>query len=523
LNYSDIVIKNVNLKEGDYIVEKFLSLVFFKGPLSTKELAQKLFLPIPVVTAIKKEFMKLSLIEQHNGVHMTHLGRRYFLRECGYDGLNQDMFFRLLDDCGYEQEIINMLSREYRELFEERPAVDVTIDQAKGTVETSFRRALLCLKNYALIGKRVLCVGDDDFVSIALSLLLKKLFPQKEESAAFICVFEMDDRYVDIINRLSATYHFPIECVKIDLRDPLPLSYANSFDCFFADPPYTMEGLSLFLSRGISALVKKKGLKAFLSFGQKQVNEHFSMLECILSHGLAVTDIYKSFNEYEGASLLGNVSQMIVLESTDSLRAIHAGDDAFLLPIYTRESKPPERVYTCKNCNESILLGNRGTFRTIEELKASGCPFCGANSFAMQFKKPPEREPEMERKALGTHILADFYGCSPSVLSDVQAVKDIMHEAANRSGATIVFEDFHAFSPMGVSGVIVIKESHLTIHTWPEHRYAAVDLFTCNASLGIWSAFEYLQKELCCEQFEFNNILRGLKQFTKAENREMRR
>ena len=96
------------------------------------------------------------------------------------------------------------------------------------------------------------------------------------------------------------------------------------FDCFFTDPPYTVEGMSLFLSRGIGGLKKERGLKVFLSFGQKPVEDVFRVQEAILAHGLILLEQFKAFNEYEGASLLGNISQMMVLESTDHVRGGHS-------------------------------------------------------------------------------------------------------------------------------------------------------------------------------------------------------
>ncbi len=80
---------------------------------------------------------------------------------------------------------------------------------------------------------------------------------------------------------------------------------------------------------------------------------------------------------------------------------------------------------------------------------------------------------------LGKHIILELHKCNPDILKEPDQVKDIMEAAANVMGATIVISTFHHFSPLGVSGVVVIKESHLTIHTWPEHQYAAIDIFTC--------------------------------------------
>ena len=82
-------------------------------------------------------------------------------------------------------------------------------------------------------------------------------------------------------------------------------------------------------------------------------------------------------------------------------------------------------------------------------------------------------------KALGKHLLLELNGCDHKLLNDISFIKETMLAAAKASGATVLGESFHKFSPQGVSGVIIIAESHLTVHTWPEHGYAGADIFTC--------------------------------------------
>ena len=81
--------------------------------------------------------------------------------------------------------------------------------------------------------------------------------------------------------------------------------------------------------------------------------------------------------------------------------------------------------------------------------------------------------------ALGHHLLVEFTGCDAAALTDLDRVTTAMLDAARASGATIVTHSFHRFSPHGVSGAVIIAESHLAIHTWPEHGFAAVDFFSC--------------------------------------------
>ena len=112
-------------------------------------------------------------------------------------------------------------------------------------------------------------------------------------------------------------------------------------------------------------------------------------------------------------------------------------------------------------------------------------------------------------EALGLQLVVDMYGCDPAVLNDEAAIRACMLEAARRCGATVVSECFHRFHPHGVSGVVVIAESHLAIHTWPERRFAALDLFTCGAALQPELCFAHLRQALHCERQTQRSIPRG--------------
>jgi S-adenosylmethionine decarboxylase len=102
--------------------------------------------------------------------------------------------------------------------------------------------------------------------------------------------------------------------------------------------------------------------------------------------------------------------------------------------------------------------------------------------------------------ALGTHLLVELRDCNPEILKDLTRVKDTMVAAAKEAKATIVDISFHEFNPFGISGMVVIAESHLSIHTWPEYAYAAVDIFTCGDIIKPEVAAAFL-----IEQFESKN------------------
>ena len=112
--------------------------------------------------------------------------------------------------------------------------------------------------------------------------------------------------------------------------------------------------------------------------------------------------------------------------------------------------------------------------------------------------------------ALGRHLLLEMFDCDPDAINNLEAVKGALVEAAKRAQATIVDVVFHEFNPFGISGVVVIAESHLTIHTWPEYRYAAVDIFSCGEVLQPEVAANYLVEQFAAERTSIVEMQRGM-------------
>lgn len=113
-------------------------------------------------------------------------------------------------------------------------------------------------------------------------------------------------------------------------------------------------------------------------------------------------------------------------------------------------------------------------------------------------------------KALGKHLILELYGCPAESLNDPVLVENSLTAAVKASGATLIKPFFHQFAPQGVSGVIIIAESHFTIHTWPEYNYAAVDVFTCGEVIDMDAAVEVIRTELNAQSLQKMGIDRGM-------------
>ena len=112
--------------------------------------------------------------------------------------------------------------------------------------------------------------------------------------------------------------------------------------------------------------------------------------------------------------------------------------------------------------------------------------------------------------ALGRHVLAEVYDCNRSLLDDTGKVEQVMVNAALKAGAEVREVAFHKFSPQGVSGVVVISESHVAVHTWPEYGYAAVDVFTCGSRVDPWDIMNRIIKDLDAGHYTATETRRGI-------------
>ncbi|KIL42370.1 hypothetical protein SD70_02240 [Gordoniibacillus kamchatkensis] len=385
MNYIEQVGANVRLEEGLEAREQLLLACYFQPGISTKELARKTILPVPVAAAIKKELVRAGALRQDIGVSCTPEGIAYVEQGWGYEGLDKELYLKLLaNGDSWRTELADVLLR-LSEMFRTRPQANVQIDQAKCTAETSLKRAVLGLRRHALIGKRTLCVGDDDLVSVSLGLLLRRLYPNAAIRRTQIDVVDIDDRFLAGIRDIAEREKLPIACRRCDLREPMPVELRGKYDVFYTDPPYTLQGMSLFVSRGLTALKNKKGLPIFLSFAHKSPDFTVALQRELVRMGLMAGEVIPQFNEYEGAETIGNRSQMIVLKTTERTTPSITG--TFEDPLYTGEVKRTLRTYRCKRCGVSISVGQQGDHVTIEELKNRGCRRCGNDTFDVTDKK----------------------------------------------------------------------------------------------------------------------------------------
>lgn len=111
---------------------------------------------------------------------------------------------------------------------------------------------------------------------------------------------------------------------------------------------------------------------------------------------------------------------------------------------------------------------------------------------------------------MGRHVIAELWGCSAEKLNDMQSIERIMVNAALEAGAEVREVAFHKFAPHGVSGVVIISESHLTIHSFPEHGYASIDVYTCGDRIDPNVACDYITKWLGATRLEAIEVPRGL-------------
>lgn len=116
----------------------------------------------------------------------------------------------------------------------------------------------------------------------------------------------------------------------------------------------------------------------------------------------------------------------------------------------------------------------------------------------------------MQSQPLGRHILVEYFGCDRAIINDLETVRSAMLHTAEEIQVTVINEVIHQFNPHGISGVVVIAESHLAIHTWPDHGCVSIDIFSCQLDINPDSAIQYLKTVFRAETVSVVEMARGL-------------
>jgi predicted methyltransferase len=360
------VAEAVGLAEGESGVRDVLRVIARAEPVPTSGISRQAELPVPIVTAVCNEFRKRGVVDRTRPVRLTEAARQVLAGphlpavcpQCGGLGL-------------VVPAEIEVLAAELAADAAGAPQARLELDQTHCTVATKVHRVLKLHETGALEGKDIVLIGDDDLISVAITRFAA-LTGIKPGTVAVV------DADAAVLGWIAARAP-GVSLAEHDLRRPLPASLAGAFDVACTDPPYTVPGAELFLSRAVGALRPRPGGHVFFSFGARRPAETLATQQLIADLGLVTRSLTPNFNAYAGAGILAGASHLYHLRSTGQTAALI--EDSYEGPLYTADSRPGQiRPYRCASCGAVHPVG-AGTWATIGQLKVAGCPACSGTAF----------------------------------------------------------------------------------------------------------------------------------------------
>jgi predicted methyltransferase len=365
----------VGLAEGQSGVRDVLRAVAGREPVAVREVSRSAELPVPIVAAVCNELRKRGVIDQGSPVRLSPASRAALAPV-------RPALTGQCAACGGSGMVIPgelaALAEQLTEAAAGAPAARPELDQTHCTVATKIHRVLRMHEAGALFGQRVILLGDDDLGSVAISR-----FAALIGAAAGIRRLAVVDADPDVLawaaEQISGT-GVAAEFIEHDLREPLPTSLAGGFEVACTDPPYTVAGAELFLSRAVSALVPEPGQHVFFSFGARRPDETVRTQSLISQLGLSIRSLAPGFNSYVGAGILAGASHLYHLRSTAASRPVI--DGAYPGPLYTADLRAASlRPYRCAGCRAVHQVGPGSKWPRIAVLQGAGCPECGGTTF----------------------------------------------------------------------------------------------------------------------------------------------
>ncbi len=459
-----IIAEKAQLAEGVEGVRSILLTMFRFPSLKNKKVSQKTGIAIPALAAARGELVKAGIVEKKN--YLGEKGRTWIRKNLNlkfeYDPLPNN-FDLSLAEIPEEYASINKI----KEILNNRPEPDFALDQSHAISTTVINRALYLLKKGDIEGRKIVFLGDDDATSLAVGLL-----NLTEE----ITVIDIDPNVLKFLSESANTLSLKnFTVISHDLRDPCPTNILNNYDIVLMDPPYTNEGLRLFLKRAKQVLKtsiviegnmhKVLGKKCLLSFGNKPPKEMLHIQLSILDHGFIIKEMIPYFNLYKGASILGQFSHLYYIELAE-IQNIEDTLSLNALPIYTSELK-----------------------------KRKTNPY----------------------RPIGYHFVGEMRFTDQNFLLENEKIQKIFLDSLTYADLIIYDIFHHNYQPFGYSAVAILKTSHAAIHTWPEHGYISVDIFICDEFSKGLEVLKFLKNHFKPEKYEFLYMERGKGSMIKYE------
>jgi N4-bis(aminopropyl)spermidine synthase len=367
----------VGLAEGEAGIRDILSAVLSAEPAAVREVARLAELPVPIVAAAFGELRKRGIVDTQRPVRLTTAGRAAVQAAVGGTAVRSTC-----PACGGRGVVIPAelagLAEQLQPVADGAPGARAELDQTHCTVPTKISRVLRLHEARALAGQRIVLLGDDDLISVAIARFAA--WAGNPAMVRRLTVIDTDEAVLDWAGQQVAAAGGSAELVRHDLREPLPAGLAGGFDVAVTDPPYTVAGAELFLSRAVSALAPAPGRHVFFSFGARRPDETLAVQRSIAAMGLAVRSLTAGFNEYLGAGILAGTSNLYHLRSTAGAAPLVPG--RYDGPLYTADNRAAAlRPYRCATCKAVHEVGPGARWPQIAALQAAACPDCGGTTF----------------------------------------------------------------------------------------------------------------------------------------------
>lgn len=374
----------VGLAEGDGGVRDVLAAIARGEPIATSQISRAAELPVPIVTAVCNELRKRDVIDRSRPVRLTERARASLAPPSPW-------LDPACDRCGglglRVPSALEPLAAELEQAAAGAPAARMELDQTHCTVQTKILRVLRMQQSDALDGRKIILLGDDDLIGVSIARFAR--LTGMAGRIRGITVIDTDPAVLAWTAEQTAGLGVALDLVEHDLRLPLPAGLAGQFDVACTDPPYTVAGAELFLSRAVAALRHRPGQHVFFSFGARRPDESLRTQQVIAGLGLTIRSLTPNFNSYVGAGILAGSSHLYHLRSTAATAPLITG--LYAGPLYTADSRTEQiRPYRCAGCGAVYQVGraagdadagDRPAWTQIAELQAQGCPACGGVTF----------------------------------------------------------------------------------------------------------------------------------------------